>query len=174
MSAASSSKSASASAAAAGAPAVEEKNECVKVVVRMRPFNSMERERGEACACDIDTATGSVRVRLDAGGDAGGSAADADGGGDMTKQFTFDRAYDDTSTQKAVFAETARPIVDSVIEGFNGTIFAYGQTGTGKTFTMEVRFDVFGRHCNAAICFPFVLSTLDRVESIRTLIVGHA
>jgi hypothetical protein len=36
------------------------------------------------------------------------------------KQFTFDRAYDDTSTQRAVFVETARPIIDSVIEGFNG------------------------------------------------------
>lgn len=31
----------------------------------------------------------------------------------------------------------ARPIVDKVFDGFNGTIFAYGQTGTGKTFTME-------------------------------------
>ncbi|RTG91200.1 uncharacterized protein DC041_0009813 [Schistosoma bovis] len=31
----------------------------------------------------------------------------------------------------------ARPIVDKVLEGYNGTIFAYGQTGTGKTFTME-------------------------------------
>ena len=31
----------------------------------------------------------------------------------------------------------ARPIVDNVLEGYNGTIFAYGQTGTGKTFTME-------------------------------------
>ena len=149
MSAAASSK------AASGAPAVEEKNECVKVVVRMRPFNSMERERGEACACDIDTASGSVRVRLDAaapGGDGdGGGAASADGGGDLAKQFTFDRAYDDTSTQKAVFAETARPIVDSVIEGFNGTIFAYGQTGTGKTFTMEVRaFANTAIHC--AVC----------------------
>ena len=30
----------------------------------------------------------------------------------------------------------ARPVVDSVLEGFNGTIFAYGQTGTGKTHTM--------------------------------------
>jgi kinesin family protein 3/17 len=36
-----------------------------------------------------------------------------------------------------VFNETARPIVDSVLQGYNGTIFAYGQTGTGKTFTME-------------------------------------
>ena len=32
---------------------------------------------------------------------------------------------------------TNRPIVQNVLEGYNGTIFAYGQTGTGKTFTME-------------------------------------
>jgi kinesin family member 3A len=31
---------------------------------------------------------------------------------------------------------TARPIVDKVLEGYNGTILAYGQTGTGKTYTM--------------------------------------
>lgn len=36
-----------------------------------------------------------------------------------------------------VYNEVARPIVDKVFDGFNGTIFAYGQTGTGKTFTME-------------------------------------
>lgn len=33
--------------------------------------------------------------------------------------------------------QTAQPIIESVMEGYNGTIFAYGQTGTGKTFTME-------------------------------------
>ena len=33
--------------------------------------------------------------------------------------------------------QIARPLVDSVLQGYNGTIFAYGQTGTGKTFTME-------------------------------------
>uniref|UniRef100_A0A8C2FG42 Kinesin motor domain-containing protein n=1 Tax=Cyprinus carpio TaxID=7962 RepID=A0A8C2FG42_CYPCA len=36
-----------------------------------------------------------------------------------------------------LYDETFRPLVDSVLFGFNGTIFAYGQTGTGKTFTME-------------------------------------
>jgi hypothetical protein len=45
---------------------------------------------------------------------------DAEDQGESTKQFTFDRAYDDTSTQRAVFQETAKPIVDSVIQGFNG------------------------------------------------------
>jgi len=36
-----------------------------------------------------------------------------------------------------VFAETAYPICENVIQGYNGTIFAYGQTGTGKTFTIS-------------------------------------
>ena len=36
-----------------------------------------------------------------------------------------------------LYDETFRELVDSVLQGFNGTIFAYGQTGTGKTFTME-------------------------------------
>uniref|UniRef100_A0A8B9CUB8 Kinesin-like protein n=1 Tax=Anser brachyrhynchus TaxID=132585 RepID=A0A8B9CUB8_9AVES len=36
-----------------------------------------------------------------------------------------------------LYDETFRPLVDSVLQGFNGTIFAYGQTGTGKTYTME-------------------------------------
>lgn len=42
-----------------------------------------------------------------------------------------------SSSQKDLFQETFRPLVDSVLEGYNGTIFAYGQTGTGKTYTME-------------------------------------
>lgn len=45
--------------------------------------------------------------------------------------------FDFSSKQKDVYEQTVRPLVDSVLEGFNGTIFAYGQTGTGKTFTME-------------------------------------
>lgn len=40
------------------------------------------------------------------------------------------------STQKQVYDVAAKPIIDSVLEGFNGTIFAYGQTSSGKTHTM--------------------------------------
>lgn len=53
------------------------------------------------------------------------------------KIYTFDSVYDCNSTQEDIYAEIFHPLVDSVLEGFNGTIFAYGQTGTGKTFTME-------------------------------------
>lgn len=53
------------------------------------------------------------------------------------KIYTFDSVYDGTSEQAEIYADIFHPLVDSVLAGFNGTIFAYGQTGTGKTFTME-------------------------------------
>lgn len=57
----------------------------------------------------------------------------------MSKQdtnFRFDRVFDMESTQKQVYDIAAKPIIDSVLDGFNGTIFAYGQTGSGKSHTM--------------------------------------
>lgn len=48
--------------------------------------------------------------------------------------FYFDHVYDERSSQKKVFDNTARDVVDSALQGYNATIFAYGQTGTGKVF----------------------------------------
>ena len=53
------------------------------------------------------------------------------------KTFYFDNVYDYRAKQEDIFDSTAKPILESVFKGYNGTIFAYGQTGTGKTFTME-------------------------------------
>uniref|UniRef100_A0A8R1I7W8 Kinesin motor domain-containing protein n=1 Tax=Caenorhabditis japonica TaxID=281687 RepID=A0A8R1I7W8_CAEJA len=58
-----------------------------------------------------------------------------------TKDFTFDAIYDENSTQSDLYEETFRDLVDSVLNGYNATIFAYGQTGTGKTHTMEGKSD---------------------------------
>lgn len=60
-----------------------------------------------------------------------------DSSNEPPKTFTFDTVFGPDSKQLDVYNLTARPIIDSVLEGYNGTIFAYGQTGTGKTFTME-------------------------------------
>lgn len=45
--------------------------------------------------------------------------------------------FTSSSKQRDLYDETFRDLVDNVLQGFNGTIFAYGQTGTGKTFTMQ-------------------------------------
>ena len=51
--------------------------------------------------------------------------------------YTFDHIFDMESTQDDVYKTAAVPAVESLISGYNSTIFAYGQTGTGKTYTME-------------------------------------
>lgn len=48
------------------------------------------------------------------------------------------QVFDPDSGQAKLYRMAIKPIVEEVLEGFNCTIFAYGQTGTGKTYTMEV------------------------------------
>ena len=47
-------------------------------------------------------------------------------------RFAFDRVFDDTSTQLEVYQSTAKALLESVLEGYNATVFAYGATGAGK------------------------------------------
>ena len=51
--------------------------------------------------------------------------------------FSYDKTFGESSTTRQVYEQTTRGIVDSVASGLNGTIFAYGQTSSGKTFTMQ-------------------------------------
>eukprot|EP00794_Sanderia_malayensis_P003375 gene3375-3863_t len=53
------------------------------------------------------------------------------------RAYTFDKVFKPSSQQELVYTETAKPIVSDVLAGYNGTIFAYGQTASGKTHTME-------------------------------------
>lgn len=53
------------------------------------------------------------------------------------RTFTFDKVFGPKSQQRAIYDNAVAPIVDDVLEGYNCTVFAFGQTGTGKTYTME-------------------------------------
>jgi ATP-dependent 26S proteasome regulatory subunit len=52
-------------------------------------------------------------------------------------QFVFDKVFGLEAQQKEVYEVVGKPVVMNVMEGYNGSILAYGQTGTGKTHTME-------------------------------------
>ncbi|KAI3364122.1 hypothetical protein L3Q82_010799, partial [Scortum barcoo] len=56
--------------------------------------------------------------------------------GNSSKSFSFDRVFTAEETTNQLYQDIAKPLVVSTVEGYNGTIFAYGQTSSGKTFTM--------------------------------------
>jgi hypothetical protein len=58
------------------------------------------------------------------------------GSSDARKEFVFDASLREDSRQDEVYHVTAKHIVHDVLDGYNGTVFAYGQTSTGKTHTM--------------------------------------
>jgi hypothetical protein len=51
-------------------------------------------------------------------------------------QLYFDEVFDEDVRQEKVFVQSCKPILNHVLEGCNGSLFVYGQTGTGKTYTM--------------------------------------
>ena len=103
--------------------------ENVKVVVRVRPLNSVETKEGFKMITKVNTIDGTIKVEM--------PKKDMSTPDTPAKIFTFDTVFAPEVKQVDVYNRVARPIVSNVLEGYNGTIFAYGQTGTGKTFTME-------------------------------------
>lgn len=110
----------------------------VQVAVRCRPLNGRERSHGERSiiSCEEDrrevllNASSAPRKPLPTS-----SSASASLSGKRT--FTYDHVFGTAATQAEVYNRLVEPIVDEVLQGYNCTVFAYGQTGTGKTHTME-------------------------------------
>eukprot|EP00605_Chrysophyceae_sp_TOSAG23-4_P002376 GSChrysophyteH1.ASY1.ANO1.2628.1 assembled CDS len=98
--------------------------DCIQVVVRCRPFNTKEKNQGCASIIDINVEGRSVQINKP-------------GDESANKSYTFDGAYDDKTEQKGFYEDCCFALVENVLEGFNGTVFAYGQTGCGKSYTMQ-------------------------------------
>ncbi|KAK6101470.1 Kinesin motor domain family protein [Brugia pahangi] len=97
--------------------------ECgIQVFCRVRPLNSME-EKGDSKFVPKFSSDSQEAISV-----AG-------------KVYVFDKVFKPTSTQEEVYMGAAYHIVQDVLSGYNGTVFAYGQTSSGKTHTME---GVFG------------------------------
>ncbi|KAK4595918.1 hypothetical protein RGQ29_014132 [Quercus rubra] len=94
----------------------------IRVFCRCRPLNQNEITSGSTSIVDFDSSQDNELQVI---------CSDS-----SKKQFKFDHVFRPEDNQEAVFAQT-KPIVTSVLDGYNVCIFAYGQTGTGKTFTME-------------------------------------
>ncbi|CAG5073122.1 Similar to KIF17: Kinesin-like protein KIF17 (Homo sapiens), partial [Cotesia congregata] len=60
-----------------------------------------------------------------------------EGTGGSGKVYQFDAAFGSESSTEKVYEDVGSVIVEAVLEGYNGTVFAYGQTGCGKSHTMH-------------------------------------
>ena len=94
----------------------------VNVICRFRPMNEMEITNGNEQVCVFTSPTSlqfySTRER-------------------NNYKFNFDRIFQPSSTQEEIYSYGVKGIIDSVLNGYNGTVLAYGQTGSGKTYTMQ-------------------------------------
>lgn len=96
------------------------KNECVTVVVRCRPMNNKEKDENCLNVIDVDMEAHQVTIKNPSNPE------------DPPKSFTFDATYNDKTQQKFFYEESCFNVIEGSLEGFNSTIFAYGQTGCGK------------------------------------------
>ncbi|CAJ1931207.1 unnamed protein product [Sphenostylis stenocarpa] len=101
---------------------VQEAKGNIRVFCRCRPLNKAEISVGCSTVVDFDAAKDGCLGILTSGS--------------TKKSFKFDRVFTPKDDQVDVFADASSMVI-SVLDGYNVCIFAYGQTGTGKTFTME-------------------------------------
>lgn len=108
----------------------------IKVVVRVRPFNSREHARNAKC---IVSMKGVQTVLTPPAQDAKNKVKGAEG----TKTFAYDKSYwsfnkkdDNYAGQENLFGDLGQPLLDNAFQGYNNCIFAYGQTGSGKSYSM--------------------------------------
>lgn len=95
----------------------------VRVAVRLRPRNEEEMVADADFADCVELQPEVKRLKLRK------NNWDSD-------TYEFDEVLTEFASQKRVYEVVAKPVVESVMDGYNGTVMAYGQTGTGKTYTL--------------------------------------
>ena len=132
----------------------------VKVCCRIRPMNRKEKGlKSGVCAEKANDTTVYIN--------------DGEKRANDKRKFHFDHIFGPESTQAEVFELCGKNIVLDVINGYNGTIFAYGQTGGGKTFTMEGP-DVEDQDIQGMIprCIQAVFDAIDSADEQSTFSIN--
>lgn len=95
----------------------------VRVAVRLRPKNSEDLISDADFADCVELQPELKRLKLRKNNWS-------------SESYKFDEVFTETASQKRVYEAVAKPVVEGVLNGYNGTVMAYGQTGTGKTYTV--------------------------------------
>ncbi|GFP94347.1 armadillo repeat-containing kinesin-like protein 1, partial [Phtheirospermum japonicum] len=97
-------------------------SERVRVAIRLRPKNAEDISDADYADCvELQPELKRLKLRKN----------------NWSSDFyRFDELFTESASQKRVYEAVAKPVVESVLDGYNGTVMAYGQTGTGKTYTL--------------------------------------
>ncbi|EQL30299.1 kinesin family member 11 [Blastomyces dermatitidis ATCC 26199] len=121
----------------------------IHVVVRCRGRNDREIKENSGMVVSTQGVKG-TNLELSMGPNAMGN-----------KEYHFDKVFSPAADQSIIYEDVVAPILNEMLSGFNCTIFAYGQTGTGKTYTMSGDMDdTLGLLSDAAGIIPRVLYSL--------------
>ena len=105
--------------------------------MRCRPLTKTERLNGSKCVTNLlDDKVVVVLSPDDEGLDSRGRYNYGQGVQHKEKRYTFDRAFDGSANNEHIYEHTVKSLIDGVLRGMNATVFAYGATGSGKTYTM--------------------------------------
>jgi len=104
--------------------------EAIRVACRARPLSSTERLGKHEVCLQLNSLENTVQCSRDDG---------------ANHVFPFDSVFGEESSNEEVYEELCAPVIESVLDGVNGSIMVYGQTGSGKTYTM------FGNEGNPGI-----------------------
>ncbi|XP_066058933.1 kinesin-like protein KIF17 [Chamaea fasciata] len=110
--------------------------EAVKVAMRCWPLSGHEVAPGCRAIIGVDSTRGQCLLRNAAAPAEPPGSSPLMGHSVPPRQFSFDGAFGAEHSIEHIY-EIACPLAEGVMEGYNGTIFAHGQTGSGKSFTMQ-------------------------------------
>ncbi|XP_036064025.1 kinesin-like protein KIF21A isoform X14 [Onychomys torridus] len=126
----------------------------VRVAVRIRP--QLAKEKIEGCHICTSVTPGEPQVFLG-----------------KDKAFTFDYVFDIDSQQEQIYTQCIEKLIEGCFEGYNATVFAYGQTGAGKTYTMGTGFDVNIMEEEQGIISRAVKHLFKSIEEKKTTAIKH-
>jgi hypothetical protein len=131
------------------------KGEQIQVSLRFRPLSLKEKVEGSECIWSVSSSTVSLTAKA-------ASALKESHPLTVASQYSYDHVFTSRDSNRTVYTAAAQRAVLASLEGYNGTIFLYGQTSSGKTYTMLGSPDV---HEEKGVLLCALDDITERIES---------
>lgn len=134
------------------------RNECVQVIVRCRPMSNKEKASNFQAVVDVFPNRGVIEI-----------VNASEPSKENKKTFTYDAVYNEKGSQQMIYDEVVRPLVSSVLEGFNGCVFGEFSNSTQKIKSHNTQTKTAKRVNKAKLALNIVITSGLTLNSASTL-----